>query len=239
MAIFTMSDLHLSLDTDKSMEVFGALWNDYINRIRENWLSLVSDEDTVLIGGDISWAMHLCDCKKDFEFINSLPGKKLLFKGNHDYWRESLTKMNNFLCENEFSTLSFVNNNAVICEDTLIAGTRGWTLPGDSGFGSDDEKIYQRELLRLELSLKHGEEICKESDFVPSKRVCILHYPPFTKEHVLDEAISTILKSYAVTDCFYGHLHSQSAQNAAEGMYDGVNYRLVSADYLEFVPFKI
>ena len=239
MAIFTMSDLHLSLDTDKSMEVFGAGWHNYINRIRENWHSLVNDGDTVLIGGDISWAMHLCDCRKDFEFINSLPGKKLLFKGNHDYWWESLTKMNTFLSENDFSTLSFVNNNAVICEDTLIAGTRGWTLPGDSGFGPDDEKIYSRELLRLELSLKNGEELLKENDLNPSKRVCVLHYPPFTREHILDGNVSGLLKSYGVTDCFYGHLHSQSAQNAANGVYDGVNYRLVSADYLGFVPLKI
>ena len=142
MAIFTMSDLHLSLDTDKSMEVFGSLWSNYIERIYENWNSVVSDCDTVLVGGDISWAMHLEDCKKDFEFVNSLPGKKIFFKGNHDYWWESMNKMNTFLAENGFDTIAIANNNAFICEECLVTGSRLWSLPADSGFGADDEKIY-------------------------------------------------------------------------------------------------
>ncbi len=239
MAIFTMSDLHLSLDTDKSMEVFGSGWDNYINRIYENWHSLVDEEDTVLIGGDISWEMHLADCRKDFEFINNLPGRKLLFKGNHDFWWESMSKMEAFLADNGFTTLSFVNNNAVICEDCLITGSRGWTLPGDGGFGPDDERIYKRELARLELSMKHGDTLCKDSGYTPRKRVCILHYPPFTKERVLDKALSELMHSYGITHCFYGHLHSLSARSAPEGVYDGISYRLVSADYLEFVPVKI
>jgi len=239
MAIFTMSDLHLSLDTDKSMEVFGHSWNNYINRIYDNWHATVGSDDTVLIGGDISWAMHLKECKKDFEFINSLPGKKYLFKGNHDYWWESMTKLNAFLTENEFCTMQFVNNNAFICEDALVTGSRGWILPGESGFGPDDEKIYKRELIRLELSLQYGEELCEKSDFLPKRRICILHYPPFTKERTLDEGILDILKKYGVTHCFYGHLHSASAKNAFDGVCDGIEFRLVSADRLEFNPIKI
>ncbi len=239
MAIFTMSDLHLSLDTDKSMEVFGPSWSNYINRILENWNRLVSEDDTVLIGGDISWAMHLKDCKKDFEFINSLPGRKILFKGNHDYWWESMTKLNAFLEENGFKTMSFLNNNSVICENCLVSGSRGWLLPDDSPFGPDDEKIYKRELLRLELSLKHGEELCRISEFIPDKRICVLHYPPFSKEHNFDESLLTLMQEYKVTHCFYGHLHSLSAKNAVEGNYGGIEYRLVSADHVDFTPIKV
>ena len=239
MAIFTMSDLHLSLDTDKSMEVFGSLWNNYINRIYENWHSVVSEKDTVLVGGDISWAMHLADCKKDFEFINSLPGKKIFFKGNHDYWWESMSKMDAFLEKNGFDTISIVNNTAFICESYLIMGSRGWTLPGDGGFGEDDKKIYLRELARLKLSMEYGNELCNQNSFEPTKRICILHYPPFTKDCVLDEGISELFNEFGITDCFYGHLHSSSVRNAFRGEHQGINYTLVSADYLGFMPLKV
>ncbi len=239
MAIFTMSDLHLSLDTDKSMEVFGQGWDNYISRIKDNWHRLIDDKDTVLVGGDISWAMFLKDCKKDFEFINSLPGRKLLFKGNHDYWWESLSKMNAFLLDNGFDTISFVHNSAVIIEDSIIYGSRGWNLPSDPGFGTDDEKIYKRELARLELSMKHGEELICQNEFEPKRRICVLHYPPFDKEKRLDEGIASLIKKYGVTDCFYGHLHSLPARNAPEGMFEGVRYTLVSADHLGFVPVRV
>lgn len=239
MAIFTMSDLHLSLDTDKSMEVFGYAWNNYIERIYENWTSLVLPSDTVLVGGDISWAMHLKDTRKDFEFLNSLPGTKLLFKGNHDYWWESMTKMNSFLRENGFHTLKFVQNNALICEDFLVGGTRGWNLPGDGGFGPDDQKIYQREVLRLELSLKEGRDLCQREDFTPKGSICVLHYPPFAKDGTPDKELTSLMKEYGVTHCFYGHLHSLSTQSAVEGVYDTIDYRLVSGDYLGFTPVRI
>lgn len=236
MAIFTISDLHLSLGTDKPMEVFGSAWDNYIQRIYDNWFGLVSSSDTVLVGGDISWAMHLNDCEKDFAFINSLPGRKLLFKGNHDYWWESMTKMNAFAEKNGFDTIEFMQNNAVICENCVVTGTRGWSLPGDGGFGEDDSKIYQRELLRLELSLKDGERLCQWEGIIPDKKICILHYPPFTKEHNPDDGITELLEKYGVTHCFYGHLHSRSALNAFEGEVNGIHYKLVSADHLKFAP---
>jgi len=239
MAIFTMSDLHLSLGTDKPMEVFGRTWDNYVNRIYNNWSSVVSDSDTVLIGGDVSWAMSLAECKEDFDFINSLPGHKLIFKGNHDYWWESITKMNNFLEQNGFLTISFMHNNAVICEDSVIMGTRGWSLPGDSGFGEEDAKIYRRELLRLELSLKTGSKLCAEENFVPKRRICVFHYPPFTKDHIADEGITSLLWRYGVTDCFYGHLHASGAYNAFEGNAENINYTLTSADHLGFMPIRI
>lgn len=239
MAIFTMSDLHLSLDTDKSMEVFGNKWNNYIERINHNWNEAVSAEDTVLVGGDISWAMHLRDCRKDFEFLNSLPGRKLLFKGNHDYWWESMTKMKAFAEECGFNTLTFMQNDALICEDALICGTRGWTLPGDGGFGADDEKIYLREILRLELSLKQGKSLAEQEGFWPRKVICVLHYPPFTKDGTADEGFTSLMKTHNVTHCIYGHLHSLGTAAAVEGMVDGIDYRLVSGDYVDFMPVKL
>lgn len=239
MAIFTMSDLHLSLGSDKPMEVFGAAWDNYTQRIYENWSSVVGAEDTVLIGGDISWAMHLKDCKADFEFLNSLPGNKLLYKGNHDYWWESMTKMNAFLSDNGYTTLRFMQNNAIVCEDSLVCGTRGWCLPGDGNNSEDDIRIYEREVLRLELSLTDGERLCRESGFRPDKKICILHYPPFTKESEPDAKITDLLQRYEITHCFYGHLHSRSTLTAFEGEHGGIKYRLVSADHLKFCPIKI
>ncbi len=239
MAIFTMSDLHLSLDTDKSMEVFGYAWDNYINRIYDTWNSLVRDGDTVLVGGDISWAMHLADCRKDFEFLNSLNGNKILFKGNHDYWWESMTKMNAFLAANSFDTISFLQNDAILIEDVLVTGSRGWILPADSGFGEDDEKIYKRELIRLKMSLERGKSICNADGKPPKLSVCILHYPPFTKDHVPDRQITELLSEYNITNCYYGHLHSSSAKTAFQGSYGSVEYRLTSADYLSFTPIRI
>lgn len=234
-----MSDLHLSLGTDKPMEVFGSAWDNYIQRIYDNWSSCVSASDTVLVGGDISWAMHLNDCTEDFAFIDSLPGRKLLFKGNHDYWWESMTKMNSFLTANGFQTIEFMQNNAVICEDCVITGTRGWSLPGDGGFGEDDEKIYNRELLRLELSLQDGERLLTQTGIMPDKKICVLHYPPFTREHIPDEGVVSLMEKYGITHCFYGHLHSHSAYNSFEGAVNGIQYRLTSADYLKFTPFEV
>ena len=239
MAIFTMSDLHLSLDTDKSMEVFGNKWNNYIERIHTNWNRVVSSEDTVIVGGDISWAMHLKDCRKDFEFLNSLPGKKLLFKGNHDYWWESMTKLKAFAEQCGFDTLTFMHNGAVIIEDVLICGTRGWSLPGDGGFGEDDEKIYLRELLRLELSFKEGMALCEAQGTSPSKVICVLHYPPFTRDGKADEGFVSLMKSYGVTQCVYGHLHSLGTGAAVEGEVDGIEYTLVSGDNIDFTPIKL
>lgn len=239
MAIFIMSDLHLSLSADKPMEVFGSAWDNYTERTKCEWNSLVSPQDTVLIGGDVSWAMNLEDCFADFEFIDSLNGKKIISKGNHDYWWESLTKMNCFLEQNGFSTIRFMHNNSFLCENCLVCGTRGWILPGDSGFSQNDAKIYERELQRLELSLVHGEKRCECEGINPSKKICVLHYPPFTKEHVPDEGFNNLMKSYGVTDCCYGHLHASAARNAYEGVSDGIVYKLVSADYMLFKPYRL
>lgn len=239
MAIFTISDLHLSLSCDKPMDVFGNAWHNYIERIKEEWNACVKKDDMVFIGGDVSWAMHLSECYNDFEYLNSLNGQKIILKGNHDYWWESLTKMNNFLEESGFDTISFLQNNSFLYNDCLLCGTRGWILPNDSGFSDNDRKIYERELQRLELSFIHGEKQCKENNIQPKKKFCILHYPPLTREHIPDLEVVNMLKKYGYADCIYGHLHAAAAQRAFEGIIDGIEYKLVSADYLRFKPYKI
>lgn len=239
MAIFTMSDLHLSLSADKPMDVFGSAWSNYTERIRNEWNSSVGEGDTVFVGGDISWAMNLEECYKDFEYINSLSGFKVLLKGNHDYWWESVTKMNRYLSDNSFATMSFMQNTAMLTDDVLICGSRGWILPGDSGFSDGDRKIYDRELKRLELSFDDGERLLKLKNASPEKRVCILHYPPFTREHAPDSGFLYMMKRYSVTHCIYGHLHAKAARCATEGEIDGIVFKLVSADYLNFRPHRL
>ena len=239
MAIFTMSDLHLALSVDKPMNIFGSAWDDYMQRIHEEWNSIVTAEDTVIVGGDISWAMHLSELFKDFEFINSLNGFKILLKGNHDYWWEGITKMKNYLADNEFSTITFMQNNALVVEDILLCGSRGWILPGDSDFSAGDRKIYARELQRLEMSFADGERLLSCIGDAPQKKVCVLHYPPFSKGYKPDEGIAALMHKYGVTHCVYGHLHAAATKNAFEGESDGIIYKLVSADYLQFKPHRL
>lgn len=232
-SIFVISDLHLSTNTDKSMEVFGDRWANYTERIRDNWNSIVSKEDTVIIGGDVSWEMKLKDCVSDFEFINSLSGRKIISKGNHDYWWETASKHKEFLQNNGFSTIDFLYNNAFIVEDVAVCGTRWWNDPSSDGFDDEDLKIYNHELIRLVNSLK---EACKLGCL---KKLVVLHYPPFTADGELNSDIADIFSRYEVRECVYGHLHGAGLKNAVEGTFFGVNYRLTSADFLNFTPIEI
>lgn len=236
MAIYTISDLHLSLSTDKPMDVFGGKWNNYTQKIKDNWNRVVSENDTVLIGGDISWAMRLEECVADFEFINSLSGSKIIFKGNHDYWWCGIGKMNEFIRSNGFDTIRIVHNDALVVEDALICGTRGWILPSDDSFSEADRRIYEREILRLEMSLCSGEKLIREKKEQINRRICVLHYPPFLKNKMPDSNIAEILAEHNVTECIYGHLHAHALRNAFEGECGGITYILASADYLEFCP---
>lgn len=232
MALYAISDLHLALSTDKPMDIFGARWSNYMDRITEHWQATVLDEDTVVIPGDISWATYLENAIEDFKLIDSLPGKKIISKGNHDYWWTTMSKLDKFLSANGFSTISFMHNNSFRVENNIICGTRGWKMPGDDGFNAEDRKIYQRELQRLELSLK-------SVNVLPGDRlIAAIHFPIFNSRGVFSEFLE-IMQRYGVNLCIYGHLHGDVFKNAIEGMQDGVELRLVSADYLEFKPLMI
>lgn len=226
MSIYAIADLHLSFGENKPMDVFGVNWQNHTDKIKQNWNSKVSEEDLVLLPGDFSWAMYLEDTKKDFDYLSSLPGKKIMLKGNHDYWWSTLAKMNKYLSDNDFNNIEFLQNNSFLYEDVIIAGTRGW---GEDE-SSDDRKIIARELLRLEMSLKDG-----ISKFGDSKEMIVcMHYPPF-----IDEKFISLMKRYNVKKCVYGHLHGEARKNAKEGMSDGIEYKLVSSDCMGFDLEKI
>ena len=239
MALFALSDLHLSYGIDKPMDVFGYAWHDYMNRISQNWKSTVTNDDLVIIGGDLSWATYLDEAKPDFEFLNSLPGKKLLVKGNHDYWWESVTKLSNYMVQNSFNTISFLHNNSFVYNNCLISGTRFWITPDTDGFGKDDQKIYDRELARLCLSLdvaNRYEQLDKCKEF---KKIVCLHYPPVSASGRVDDRILDVFRKYNVKKCIYGHLHGGGLSTAYSGMAEGVEFNLTSADYLGFMPLKL
>lgn len=231
--IYAISDLHLSTNTDKSMEVFGERWAGYMDKIRSNWLSQVSESDTVIIGGDVSWEMRLADCKGDFGYINSLPGRKIILKGNHDYWWETAAKMNSFVRENEFENIEFINNNAFEAEGVAICGTRWWLDPTSDEFSGDDRKIYDHELIRLEASLKEAAKL--NCDNI----LAALHFPPFDEKGNVNGDIAEIFAGHSVTKCIYGHLHGVGHSKGVEGVFGGVKYHLTSSDFLQFTPKKI
>ncbi len=232
MAIYAISDLHLALSVDKPMDVFGDRWVGYMDRLEENWRRVVGEDDLVLIPGDISWATYLGEAYEDFNFIHGLPGKKIISKGNHDYWWTTASKLNKFLDGNGFSSIAFMHNNSFNIEGTPICGTRGWNMPGEDDFTPEDTKIYQRELQRLELSLRDV-NIHEQNSIIVA-----LHFPPFNSKGVFSEFLG-IMQKYNVKMCIYGHLHGQAGRNAIEGLREGIEFRLVAADHLAFCPVKI
>lgn len=222
MAIFALSDLHLPLGIDKPMDVFGVRWDNYVEKIEYEWKSKVTEEDFVIINGDFSWATYLQEALPDFQFLASLPGKKLISKGNHDYWWETLTKMNEFLEKNGIPDVTFMQNSAVLCDGVAVCGAKGWISPKDKTFKKDDEKIYRREMLRLEASLKAASEL---SDTI----IAALHFPP-------DEEYLRIIDKYNVHKCIFGHLHGKRAEDYR---ISHQKCMLVSADFLKFAPIRI
>ena len=229
MSIYTIGDLHLSFDNPKPMDIFGENWINHEEKIKEDWLKKVKPEDTVIHPGDFSWAMHLEDTVKDFEFLKSLPGKKIMLKGNHEYWWTTITNMKNFLSENNFEDVDFLQNNSFEIEDKIIAGTRGWSLVNEETENS--KKIIKREAMRLELSIKDGLDKNKEI-------IVFMHYPPIARQNMNSEFMQ-ILQKYNIKKCYYAHLHSKSINDAIEGMVNGVEFKLVSADALDFKLLKI
>lgn len=230
MALYTISDLHLPLGIDKPMDIFGASWDNYVERLQENWQNTVNEEDTVVMPGDFSWAMYIGQSKKDFEFIEKLNGKKILLKGNHDYWWETYNKMSKFLSENNYSTISILHNNSFMYNKTALCGNRGWIY--SQTMNAEDKQIYDREIGRLRLSIESG---LKEE---PEHIYVFTHYPPLTNSDI-QTPLTEVLKEYGVEKCFYGHLHANSHKTAVQGVIDGIEYKLVSSDYLGFMPYKI
>lgn len=229
MSIYAISDLHLSFNTNKPMDIFG--WNNYEEKISQDWRTNVKEEDLVLLTGDFSWEMKLENTYKDFQFINNLPGKKLLLKGNHDLWWTTLKRMREFLKEKEFNNIDFIYNNSYEFENYIIAGTRGWNLVSEN---IDDKKIKDRELLRLENSIIDG--IQKYGEDKPI--IVCMHYPPLLKD-LKNNEFTKILEKYNVKYCLYGHLHGKSHINVFDGIYNNVNYKMVSCDYTGFKLIKI
>lgn len=227
MALYAIGDLHLCLGASKPMDVFGGAWIGYMDKLKEG-MSVVTDADTTVILGDLSWALGLEEAVADFAWINEIPGKKIILKGNHDYWWSTASKFNSFCERNKFSDIDILNNNHYEYEDVAICGTRGWFFEEERS-GSHDEKVFKRELLRLETSLKSAG---------PLPKIVFLHYPPMYKGYTCHEIIE-LLNKYNVRRCFYGHLHGASHGIALEGLFDGIEYKLVSADRLNFQPFKV
>lgn len=227
MSLYAISDLHLDLNGDKPMDIFGDKWFKHDEKIKDNWLKKVTNEDTVLISGDISWSMKIENGMKDLEWVHNLPGTKIMTKGNHDFWWSSITKLNNL-----YEDMKFIQNNFFTYKDYAICGTRGWTCPGGENFTQQDEKIYTRELNRLRLSL----ESASKGGF--ERRIVMLHYPPMN-EKFLESGFVQIFKEYNVEKVIYGHLHGPSLSKALNGVLDDIEYIITSGDYLDFDPIKI
>lgn len=227
MALYAIGDTHLSLGSDKSMEVFGGGWENYVDKLREGF-SQVEDSDTVVLCGDLSWGMSLEEARRDFEFLDrELPGEKWLLKGNHDYWWTTAAKMNTFFREHGMERLHLLHNNCAFYGDVALCGTRGWFY--EENGEPHSEKVFRRELIRLEASLKAAGD---------REKLCFLHYPPLYRGYRCQEIID-LLEQYGVTACYYGHLHGPSHRLAIAGIQGNVEYHLVSADYIGFQPKKI
>jgi len=227
MALYTIGDLHLSLSSNKPMEVFGDGWTNYVERIKDGF-STLTENDTTVLCGDLSWGMSLEESLEDFKFMDALPGKKLFVKGNHDYWWNTASKMSRFFAENELTSLDILHNNCHFYGDYALCGTRGWFYELDEK-GTHDEKIFLRELGRLETSLQMAEG---------KRKICFLHYPPMYQGYECPEILD-LLRKYEVESCYYGHLHGVTHRRAIEGIHNGTAFSLISADYLKFIPKKI
>ena len=234
MSIYVIGDLHLSFKENKPMSIFGDNWEGHEEKIKNNWIENVKEEDLVILPGDFSWATYLKDTDLDFEYLNKLLGKKLLLKGNHDYWWTTVTSMRNFLKENEFENIDFIYNNSYEFEDKIIVGTRGWSQTEDG----EDKRLLKREALRLELSIQHGINTYGDDKEI----VVFMHYPPITNSNLTKNETNEfiqILQKYNIKKCFYGHLHGASIKEAVEGEHFGINFKLVSADGLNFKLYEI
>lgn len=227
MALYTIGDLHLSLNKEKPMDIFGDNWRGHTEKLRASFSELKNDDLTVLCG-DLSWGMSLEETLPDFKFVDALPGKKLILKGNHDYWWTTAAKTKRFFAEQGITTIDILHNNAFFWGDYAICGTRGWFYEEEKG-GEHDAKIMRREIMRLEASLKAAGEKTK---------IVFLHYPPIYGNYRCEEILA-LLKEHRVPLCYYGHIHGKGCSWAFNGCHDGTQFKLVSADFVNFTPVRI
>lgn len=224
MSLFAIADTHLSLGTDKPMDIFKG-WSGYVDKLKGNWERSVTDSDTVVIAGDISWGMSLEGALEDFRFIDSLPGQKIILKGNHDYWWTTMKKMDTFLSQHEIKTIRFLHNNTLTVGNIAVCGSRGWFFDAEE---SADNKVLLREAGRLRTSIN----LAKETGLEP---VVFLHYPPITQNMVCEEIYNVLLET-GIKRCYYGHLHGPSMTRSINSVRDGIEFALISCDFLAFAP---
>ncbi len=227
MALYAIGDLHLCLGAPKPMDVFGGAWVGYMDKLKEG-LSIIGSDDTTVLLGDLSWALDLEGARADFAWINEIPGRKIILKGNHDYWWNTASKFYKFCEANQFSDQWILNNNCYEYGEYAICGTRGWFFEEEKS-GQHDVKVFRRELIRLETSLKMAGQ---------RPKIVFLHYPPRYKGYECREILD-LLQKYDVRRCFYGHLHGASHGLAMEGIWDGIDFKLVAADKLDFRPWCV
>lgn len=236
MSIFVMADLHLSSTTNKPMDIFGSRWTNYMEKIKKNWSAIVSDDDTVIVPGDISWAIDYNEAIEDFSFIDSLPGKKLLGKGNHDYWWGTMAKNRKFVEENNFKTIDFLYNNAYKIEDYIVCGTRGWYVDEKLQNTTNDaeyNKIVAREASRLKMSLDEALKLRENNEEI----LVFFHFPPVFNSFVCTEILD-VLKEYNIKNCYFGHIHG--VYNVPRRFeYEGISFTIVSSDYSNFIPLIV
>lgn len=225
MSLFAIGDTHLSFGANKPMDIFAG-WQDYEKRLEENWRAVVNDTDTVVVAGDITWAMKLPDTLADFRFLDSLPGKKLIMKGNHDYWWSTKTKAEKFFSQNGLTTLGILYNNAYSIGNVAVCGTRGWFFDCEE---SEGKKVLLREAGRLKASIDAAKKLGGEP-------VVFLHYPPVSSDGGCCRELFDVLKAEGIKRCYYGHLHGPACRYAVNGEVEGVSLSLISGDFLKFCP---
>lgn len=238
MSLFVISDLHLATsDASKSMEVFGKRWHNYIDRLNNNWRKVITDNDTVVIPGDISWGLTTDDARQDLLWLDSLPGKKVILKGNHDFWWSTISKLNNFFEANRISSISVLNNNAIEIEDKILAGSRGWFTDRsmqNAEENVDYDKIVNREAIRLEMSLAAAERLRSADGSADKEILVFLHFPPVWSDFVC-APILEVLKKHGISNCYFGHIHGSYSQPESFE-FENIRFIMVSADFLDFMP---
>jgi len=245
MSVFVIADTHLSLSADKSMEFFKGRWSGYVDKLKKNWNETVSQSDSVVIAGDISWGSDFDGCEKDFGFIDGeLNGAKYIIKGNHDYWWNTMAKMDGWLAEKKFGTIKIVHNNAYACENIIICGTRGWYAGGEDEDGEGaavseetafNQKILKREVNRLDMSVQAAKKLKNAGN--TGEIAAFIHYPPVYGDYVCGEIVD-LLEREGITRCYFGHIHNVN-ESKIKKTHGNINFEVVSADYLGFAPKKI